>query len=145
MCYAFALFDCGFIVPTVALALLKWASQRPKETVFASSQLWTLLLNVFLYGSVAAISVAICLLNISLLKLHFSVSQTGQITDATLALGIDPTPAGTLALGCFGLAVVVIIVSGLLHAVANGWNTMIKDFVGRKECSDGGLKGYSLI
>jgi len=145
MCYAFALFDCGFIVPTVALTLLKWASQRPKETILASSQFWTLLLNFFLYGSVAAISVAICLFNISLLKLRFSVSQTGQITDAKLELGFDPTPAGTLALGCFGLVVVVTIVSVLLHAVANGWNTMIKDFVGRKKCSDGGLKGYSLI
>jgi hypothetical protein len=142
MCYAFALFDCGFIVPTVALALLKWASQRPKNTVFASPQFWTLLLNVSLYGSVAAISIAICLLNISLLNLHFSIGQNGQLSNATVELNFDPTPAGTLALGCFGLAALVIVVSGLSYYVANGCDAMIKDFVGRRECHDGGLKDY---
>jgi hypothetical protein len=129
-------------VPTVALALLKWASQRPKNTVFASPQFWTLLLNVSLYGSVAAISIAICLLNISLLNLHFSIGQNGQLSNATVELNFDPTPAGTLALGCFGLAALVIVVSGLSYYVANGCDAMIKDFVGRRECHDGGLKDY---
>ncbi|KIK35725.1 hypothetical protein CY34DRAFT_561181 [Suillus luteus UH-Slu-Lm8-n1] len=142
MCYAFALFDCGFIVPTVALALLKWASQQPKDAVFASPQVWTLLLNIFLYGSVAAIGTAICLLNISLLLLHFSVGQNGQLADAKLQFNIEPTPAGTLALGCFGLAAVIVVVSGLSHYLANGWDAMIKDFFGRRECCGEGLPDY---
>ncbi|KAG1834328.1 hypothetical protein DFJ58DRAFT_821491 [Suillus subalutaceus] len=142
MCYAFALFDCGFIVPTVALALLKWASQQPKDAVFASPQVWTLLLNIFLYGSAAAIGAAICLLNISLLVLHFSVGQNGQLTDAKLQFNVEPTPAGTLALGCFGLAVVVVVVSGLAYYLANGWDAMIKDLFGRRECCKEGLQDY---
>lgn len=142
MCYAFALFDCGFIVPTVALALLKWASQQPKKAVFASPQVWTLLLNIFLYGSAAAIGTAICLLNISLLLLHFSVGQNGQLADAKLQFNVEPTPAGTLALGCFGLAAVIVVVSGLSHYLANGWDAMIKDFFGRRECCGEGLPDY---
>lgn len=142
MCYAFALFDCGFIVPTVALALLRWASQQPKDAVFASPQIWTLLLNIFLYGSVAAIGAAICLLNISLLILHFPVGQNGQLTDAKLQFDVEPTPAGTFALGCFGLAAVVVVVSGLCHYLANGWDAMIKDFFGRRECCGEGLQDY---
>ncbi|KAG1828013.1 hypothetical protein EV424DRAFT_576640 [Suillus variegatus] len=142
MCYAFALFDCGFIVPTVALALLKWASQRPKDAVFASPQVWTLLLNIFLYGSAAAIGAAICLLNISLFILHFSVGKNGQLTDAQLQFNVEPTPAGSLALGCIGLAVVVVVVSGLSHCLANGWDAMIKDFFGRRENCKEGLQDY---
>lgn len=144
MCYAFALFDCGFIVPTVALALLKWASHQPKDAVFASPQVWTLLLNIFLYGSAAAIGVAICLLNISLVMLHFSVDQNDQLSDAMLQFNVEPTPAGTLALGCLGLAAVVIVVSGLSHYLANGWDAMIKDFFGRRECCREGFQDYIL-
>ncbi|KAG2366144.1 hypothetical protein BDR07DRAFT_1373844 [Suillus spraguei] len=143
MCYAFALFDCGFIVPTVALALLKWASQQPKDAVFASPQVWTLLLNIFLYGSAAAIGVAICLLNISLVMLHFSVDQNGQL-DAKLQFNVEPTPAGTLALGCLGLAAVVVVVSGLSHYLVNSWDAMIKDFFGCRECCREGLQDYVL-
>ncbi|KAG2113985.1 hypothetical protein BD769DRAFT_1673551 [Suillus cothurnatus] len=142
MCYAFALFDCGFIVPTVALALLKWASQQPKDAVFASPQVWTLLLNIFLYGSAAAIGTAICLLNISLLVLYFPVGQNGQLTDAELQFNVEPTPAGTLALGCFGLAAVVVVVSGLLYFLANGWDATMKNFFGRRTCRGKGLQDY---
>lgn len=55
MCYAFALFNCGFVIPLVTLGLLKWASHSPVETLFASPHIWSMLLNVFVYLSVTAV------------------------------------------------------------------------------------------
>ncbi|KAF9234371.1 hypothetical protein BU15DRAFT_79053 [Melanogaster broomeanus] len=145
MCYAFALFNCGFIVPTVALLLLKWASLRPKEALFSSPHLWTPVLNVFVYGSVAAVGAAICLLNVSLCVLHFSAGPDGQITDAKLEFGIAPPPAGSIALVCLAVALVVALVAGLFHYLANGWKLLVGDFVGNRRSQGHGLVDYVLV
>lgn len=130
MCYAFAFFDCGFIVPSVALVLLKWALSRPKDTVFAAPHIWTLVLNIFVYGSVAAVATAISLLNISLYFLDFSIGSNGQRMDSKLQFNISPTPPGSVGLGCLLLAVAMIIISGLAHYLARGWDAVVHDFIG---------------
>lgn len=143
MCYAFALFDCGFIVPSVALVLLKWASSQPKDTVFATPHIWTLVLNIFVYGSVAAVAAAISLLNISLYLLNFPLGSHGQQMDSELQFDISPTPPGSVGLGCLLLAGAVIIISGLAHYLPRGWDAVVHDFVGRREKVSGfGLDKY---
>ncbi|KAG9317883.1 hypothetical protein JVU11DRAFT_2112 [Chiua virens] len=132
MCYAFALFDCGFIIPTVALALLKWASLRPKDTLFCSPHTWTLILNIFAYVSVAAVGAAICLLNMTLYLLVFPRNSSGQPTNATLQLYISPTPAGSLSLGCLLLSMGIVLICALIHYLARGKNAFIQDFIGHR-------------
>ncbi|KIJ11482.1 hypothetical protein PAXINDRAFT_171732 [Paxillus involutus ATCC 200175] len=144
MCYAFALFNCGFIVPTVALLLLQWASLRPREALFAAPQHWTVALNVFVYGSVAAVGAAICLLNVSLFVLHFPVGPDGQRMDAGLEFDIAPPPAGSLALVCLAVAVVATLVAGLFHYLANGWKLLVGDFVGSRRSQGHGFVDYVL-
>ncbi|KAF9230447.1 hypothetical protein BU15DRAFT_69188 [Melanogaster broomeanus] len=99
-----------------------------KEALFSSPHLWTPVLNVFVYGSVAAVGAAICLLNVSLCVLHFSAGPDGQITDAKLEFDIAPPPAGSIALVCLAVALVVTLVAGLFHYLANGWKLLVGDF-----------------
>lgn len=140
MCYAFALFDCGFIIPTVASSLLRWASLRPKDTLFCSLHTWTMLLNIFTYASVAAVGSAICLLNMTLLLLTFPLDSNGQRTDANLQLGVSPTPAGSVSLGCFFLSVGMILISILVHYSSHGWGAFVHGFSGhRSSTRRGGL------
>ncbi|KAH7907042.1 hypothetical protein BJ138DRAFT_544057 [Hygrophoropsis aurantiaca] len=143
MCYAFALFDCGFIFPTVALALLKWASCRSKDALFACPQIWSMILSVFIYGSVVAVGVAICLLNVSIMDLYFPVGNDGQRMDSGLQLDIPPKPAGMFALVYTGVTGAVISVALLLHYMVNGWDTMINALFGRVVETPGrGLNSY---
>jgi hypothetical protein len=132
MCYAFALFDCGFIIPTVAIVLLKWASLRPKDTLFCSPHTWTLVLNIFAYASVAAVGSAICLLNMTLFLLTFPLDSSGQRTDANLQLGVSPTPAGSVSLGCFFLSVGIISICLLTQYMSRGWDALVHDFFGHR-------------
>ncbi|KAF8435018.1 hypothetical protein L210DRAFT_3551679 [Boletus edulis BED1] len=131
MCYAFALFVCGFIIPTVALALLKWASLRPKDTVFTSPYTWTLALNISTYASVAAVGSAICLLNLTLYLLSFPLDASGQQEDPHLQFSISPSPAGSVSLGGLSLAVGIALFCVITHYVARGWDAFVHDFLRR--------------
>ncbi|KAF8549021.1 hypothetical protein OG21DRAFT_1470501 [Imleria badia] len=132
MCYAFALFDCGFIIPTVSLAILKWASLRPKDTLFCSPHTWTLVLNIFAYVSVASVGCAICLLNMTLYFLAFPLDSSGQPTVPNLQLTVSPVPAGSLTLGCLSLAVLMVSLCVLIHYTSYGWDAFFGDFLGRR-------------
>ncbi|KAF9234520.1 hypothetical protein BU15DRAFT_65633 [Melanogaster broomeanus] len=111
---------------------------------FGVSHLWTTLLNVSVSGSAGAVGAAICLLNVSLFVLHFPAGPDGQITDAKLEFDIAPPPAGSLALVCLAVAVVVTLVAGLFHYIANGWKLLIGDFVGKSKTSGARLGGLSM-
>lgn len=132
MCYAFALFDCGFIIPIVSLAILKWASLRPKDTLFCSPHTWTLTLNILTYLSVVAVGSAICLLNMTLYLLTFPLDSNGQQKDANLQLTVSPTPAGSISLGCLSLAVGMVSFCALTHYMARGWHAFVQDFLGHR-------------
>ncbi|KAF9234519.1 hypothetical protein BU15DRAFT_65632 [Melanogaster broomeanus] len=137
-------FNCGFIVPAVALLRLGWASLRPKEAHFGVPHLW----------------------NSATQYLHFRVrwccrccdmsSQCVTFRSALLGwsgrsnhgceVGVDiaPPPAASLALVCLAVAVVVTLVAGLFHYIANGWKLQIGDFVGNRRRQGHGFVDYVL-
>ena len=132
MCYAFALFNCGFIIPLVTLALLKWASHTPRETLFASPQVWTTLLNLFVYLSVAAVVGAICLLNVTIIVLHFPRDDQGNLQDSPAQFNVAPRPSGTFALMCAVVTIGMTVFALGLHYTANGWDTLFKAVIGHR-------------
>lgn len=132
MCYAFALFNCGFIIPLVTVALLKWASHSPREVLFASPQVWSALLNVFIYLSVAAVIAAICLLNVTIIGLHFPHDSEGVLQDSPAQFNVSPRPSGTFALMCAVVTIAMTVFALALHYTANGWDTFFKAVIGRR-------------
>lgn len=132
MCYAFALFNCGFIVPLVALALLKWASNCPRSTLFAAPQVWSFLLNFFIYISVGAVVSAICLLNVTIIFLRFGEGDGGAPQDSQPQLNVSPAPAGNFALICAVVAIFATLFALALHYTANGWQSFVTAIVGRR-------------
>lgn len=132
MCYAFALFNCGFIFPLVALALLKWASNCPRTTLFAAPQAWSLLLNFFIYISVGAVVSAICILNVTIIFLRFEEGDGGAPQDSQPQFNVSPAPAGNFALICAVVAIFAALFALALHYTANGWQSFVTAIVGRR-------------
>jgi hypothetical protein len=127
MCYAFALFNCGFIVPTVTLALLKWASLRSPEAHFACPHIWSMFLSVAVYLSVIAVVAAICLLNVTIIYLNFD----------SLQYNVGPRPAGYFALICAAITGLFTFCALILHYMVNGWNTLFSALTGRQKVNHG--------
>lgn len=132
MCYAFALFNCGFIFPLVALALLKWAARCPRQTLFAAPQKWTFLLNFFIYISMGAVVSAICLLNVTIIYLHFERGGDGALQNSQPQFNVPPAPAGSLALICAVVAIFATLSALVLHYTVNGWHLLVTTIVGRR-------------
>ncbi|KAL6302081.1 hypothetical protein BKA93DRAFT_737626 [Sparassis latifolia] len=127
MCYSWGLFNCGFIIPLSGLSLLKWASTRSRETLFASPQVWSLLLSIFIYLSVIAVAAALCLLNVSIIVLHYSWTA-----DSTPQFNVQPVPAGAFALMCTAITCVLTIFAFFLHYSVNGWHNLFGALLGRQ-------------
>ncbi|EED82183.1 predicted protein [Postia placenta Mad-698-R] len=145
MCYAFALFNCGFTIPMVSIALLKWAASRPREALFASPKIWSALLNVFLYVSGTAIAVAICLLNVTIVFLQFREDSDGVRTDSPAQFNVAPRPAGIFALVCITIPSIMTLLALALHYCANGWDTLFSALIGNyKQESGQGFDNYIL-
>lgn len=145
MCYAFALFNCGFTIPMVSIALLKWAASRPREALFASPKIWSSLLNVFLYVSGTAIAVAICLLNMTIVFLQFREGSDGVRTDSPAQFDVVPRPAGIFALVCITIPSIMTLLALALHYCANGWDTLFSALIGNyKQESGQGFDNYIL-
>lgn len=132
MCYAFALFNCAFIIPLVALALLKWASISPRRSLFASSRAWSFLLNLFIYISLGAVVSAVCLLNFTIIYLHFEEGDGGALQDSQPVFSVQPSPAGNFALVCAIVAGFTTIFVHWSYYSANGWDSFMTAIVGRR-------------
>lgn len=126
MCYAWALFNCGFIIPMASLSLLSWASRRSRATLFASPKIWSLLLNFFIYISVIAVAAALVLLNVSIIDLHVNWSGGG-----VLQFDVNPIPAGAFALVCAVVTGIMTVLAFVLHYLVNGWSNLIAALQGR--------------
>jgi len=121
MCYAFTLFNFGFIVPSASLALLKWASHRPETSAFASPLFWKVVLSLAIYTSITATACAICLLNVSIFELHFPLDKDGLPMNAPLQLNVNPSPAAYLALIPTGVVIIVTFIILTCVFIVNGW------------------------
>lgn len=130
MCYAFALFNCGFVLTLATLTLLIWASKRPRQVPISSPRIWSIFLNFFLYISLASVATAICLLNITIIRLHFSKEGQGS-SESDLEFNISPYLAGYFALFCAAVTTVMALTALVLHYTANGWSTLVSALVSR--------------
>ncbi|KAF7798380.1 hypothetical protein EIP86_009601 [Pleurotus ostreatoroseus] len=137
MCYAFAFFNFGFIVPLVALALLKWTSSRHWDSIFATPVVWSILLNLFIYMSAAAVTGALCLLSVTIVLLHFSKDTGGTYTDSPAQFNVDPRVAGASVIACAVITAAMSLIAVALHYMANGWHTLLSDFAGRRKQKPG--------
>lgn len=128
MCWAFALFDVGFIVSLFVRSLLLWCSrlpaleggqQRSEATNKASKDKYRFLLRIgdlfllfIMFVAFSTQAIAIFLLNVTLL----------QLTEAqdNAVLTMSPVPSAALSLGAGALG--VIISSGILikHWMTHG-------------------------
>lgn len=137
MCYAFAFFNFGFIVPLVALALLKWTSSRHWDMIFATPHAWSVLLNLFIYISAAAVIAAICLLSVTIVLLHFDKDAEGAYSDSPAQLNVEPRIAGASVIACAIISVVMSLIAVALHYMANGWHMLLSDFAGSRKQKPG--------
>jgi hypothetical protein len=141
MCYAFALFNFGFIVPIVAGALLSWASRRRPDALFANPSIWKVLIWVFNYAAAVAAAVAICLLNITIIQLRFPDGvSVGQ--NPLLQFSVIPRPAAIFALAGAGLISLTAFVGLILHYLVNGWRAVIDALKGSSDGEIPGINDY---
>ena len=136
MCYAFALFCCGFIIPVVSGACLGWASSRPPRTRFATPQTWNGILFFFKYMAMTFITVAICILTVTIFQLRFAVESGGGTQ-----VYIDARPAASMTFICVGIAALSVGIALISHFLVNGWKRVVDAILSRRE-SGPGLNDY---
>ncbi|KAF9230449.1 hypothetical protein BU15DRAFT_69190 [Melanogaster broomeanus] len=132
-------------MPTVALLLLKWAFSSTKRGTVQLPTPYGHLYSMFSFTDPSLLSV----LRYVFSMCHFAfctsrLVRDGQITDAKLEFDIAPPPAGSIALVCLAVALVVTLVAGLFHYLANGWKLLVGDFVGNRTSQGHGLVDYVL-
>lgn len=140
MCYAFALFNFGFIVPVVTGTLASLASRRPRKTRFVPPRVWKRLFYAFNYTAVAAVAAAICLLSVTIYQLQFS-QRNG---DSPLRFNFAPRPAAIVTFVILGGAFVIILFALILHHAGSGGEEGLNTLLSRKE-KEPGLDEYMLI
>jgi hypothetical protein len=88
MCWAFCLFNVGFIVPLVIQGFLGWAT-RVRQNIPLNAQKWTIILSNIMYISTLSVCAAICILNIAILRLYYVTDPvTGKPKDPGLELNV---------------------------------------------------------
>lgn len=106
---------------------------REIRVFFASPPVWTIMLNVFLYFSIFAAVAAVCLLNVTILLLHFP-NVGGVPSDSPAQYNIAPRPAGNLALMCAAASCATTVFALAMHYMANGLTALYRDLsVGKKD------------
>lgn len=139
MCYAFALFCCGFIIPVVSGACLGWASSRPPRTRFATPQRWNGVLFFFKYTAMTFITVAICILSVTIFQLRFASEGRGGSPNSPPY--IDVRPAAGMTFVCVGLVALTVVIALISHFLVNGWKRVVDAILSRRE-SGPGLNDY---
>jgi len=114
MCYAFSLFNIGFIVSVFTKSLLNWAARCPRETWFTTPQHWNVLICFFNYSAAVVVAAAICLLNVTILQLQFS-EATG---------GATARPAAIISLVFMGIAILIVLITFAMYLAVNGLGTL---------------------
>ena len=135
MCYAFALFCCGFIIPVVSGVCLGWASSRPPKTRFATPQIWNGVIYLFKYTATTFITVAICILSVAIFQLRFASEGSGA--NPYSPPYIDVRPAAGMTFICVGMAVMTVVIAFILHTLVNGWKRVVDSILSRRERGPG--------
>jgi hypothetical protein len=143
MSWAFSLFIVGIIITVTVQTFLRQCSRledyrkwpgnpflrfilsdyyiSPPSPAFSTQRLWGVLLGVFIYSSCLAVVAAICLLLLTVLKLHFNGSQD----DAPLTFEVSPSPAAILALCTIGIGMFLGLMVLGIFVLANGANALL--------------------
>lgn len=137
MCYAFALFSCGFIIPVVTALLLGWASRRPPGARFASPRKWKVLLCLFHYVTVIAVAAAICVLIVTIFQLRTTMEDGGAYPDSPPQFNLPVRPAAMIIIVCIGIVSLTSIVAFALHYTINGWKTLFDSLLDRRKKGPG--------
>lgn len=91
MCWAFALFNVGFVIAAVVRSILTWLSRLPlPNKTFATTFFWELVIQFALIIAFACTTMAIFLLNLTIYQ--FSSA------DAEVQLNLSSKPSGIIAM-----------------------------------------------
>ncbi|KAK7450097.1 hypothetical protein VKT23_012979 [Stygiomarasmius scandens] len=144
MCYVFPFFSLGFMVPVIIQIGLRWAAGLQKEVKFASQQIWTVVIAIFLFISSVAVMSAITILNLTIFFLDPNANTIG--TDVNNEAANIP---GIIAFAISGSIFVVILLAALLSAIAtkvlstmSGFKAMIAAMYGAQSHDQDALKDY---
>jgi hypothetical protein len=108
MCWAFALFDIGFVIATLVRSILTWCAHLPTpRKQFATAFYWDLVIHVALFLAFASTTCAIFLLNMTVLRLPYPRPR-GDQEEAELRL--SPAPGAILAMSVLGASMFTIMV-----------------------------------
>lgn len=104
MCWAFGLFDIGFIITLLIRSILMWCSRPPlPKRPFASVLYWELVIHCALIMAFASTTVAIFLLNMTIWQLKYPQQEV-------LQLDLSPAPSALLSISVLAGAIFTVLV-----------------------------------
>jgi len=119
MCWAFALFDIGFILTLLVRSMLTWFSGLPLPgRQFATTFFWEFAIQTTLILALASTTIAIFLLNLTTYLLIYPSAAGGDRQDSP-QWNIGPTPSGIMAMVALAGAVFTVAICLLLSWWSN--------------------------
>jgi len=146
MCYAFALFGIGFVVPIITQGLLKWGSRLPEETVFLRQKFWRFMLSFCIGIAVLSVAAATLILDITIFQLT-GPSDAAHASDG----GDDSTPqlgahsSASISFAFLVLSFVVIVAALGLYVGGNGLETLQRGVLGKRNAKTENVKDYVCV
>jgi hypothetical protein len=120
MCWAFALFDIGFIITILVRSTLMWCARPPlPKRPFASTFYWELVIHIALIFAFASATVAIFLLNMTIWQLVYPRAEDQDI----IQLDLSPAPGAFLSISVLAGAVFTVLVVLALIWWSNDFKT----------------------
>lgn len=149
MCLAFVLFNYGSAIPIVQQSILRWATHlSPTSRLKGNPKLWNFFVQILTYSTVAAVAAAVCILNLSLWDLRFTVGPDGEQRDVGMKFDNFPRPAAWLSFIVATCIVLFVCFASILHCVTNGWNPRFNAALRHFDHDarpDESLNSYSLV
>jgi hypothetical protein len=131
MSWSFGLFNIGFILPVISQALLNWATRVHRNIPFNAALQWRVILSCVTYISLICVTIAIFLLNITILHLHYIVDPTtGLRKDSGLELTVQPKPSSIMMFVFAAASVAGVLGFMLFYILANGFRAMKDSLAG---------------
>ena len=113
------------------LVCVGWASRasRPARTRFADPRIWKgVLLCLFKYMATAFITVAICILSVTIFQL---LHATEGNTDSPPY--VDVRPAAGMTFICVGMTALSVVIALISYFLVNGWKSVVDAILDRRE------------